>query len=746
MATIASLAVELILDAAEYQSKLQKAAGETEGFADKLKGLGSKITGAGKAMTVGMTLPLAALGTAAIMAGSDLDESLNKVSVVFGNSAGDIEAWSSTAAKSFGLSQQQALEAAGTFGNLFTSMEIGQKESAGMSKGLVALAADLASFNNIDPTVALEKLRAGIVGEVEPLRALGVNLTMAATKAKAMEMGLADTTEALTQADLTQARYALILEQTANAQGDFARTSDGLANSTRIVKAQIADQAAILGTQLLPIGLKVVTFLRELLDRFSNLSPAMRTVIVVVGGIAAAIGPLLIVVGSLVGALGTILPVIGAVVGVLSGPVLLVIAAVVAAVALLAAAWKNNWGGIQEKTMAVIDFIKGVIQSGLAAVQAFWDRHGAAIMEAAETAWNFIRGIIDQYLGVIKSIFAAFKAAFEGDWRTFGEKLREAWNRYWELIAGIIRTIGPRILTLLATLITNIIAKFQNTDWKQVGLDIVRGIGNGIAAMASWLAQKAIDVARAAYEAAKGFLGIDSPSKKGIFLGASFVKGIVKGIEKAAPELKLTMLDVAEAVLDIGGKFAGHAAGFAQVYDREVLEPLRERVKEAEGIVKTFSLSPSQRSMASEAALRFEVSANNLLDDAKKKLIAKETLLLRIEEKRKKLNFLSEQLNLVKTLASAGLDAKKVLAGIPLGINASAKDLLKATEAAMDALINQADKSLAALGPQSAFPSGVSAGGNTEVVHQHYHLNVESGRSMEAVVQDFDMMRALANG
>ena len=109
-----------------------------------------------------------------------------------------------------------------------------------MSQGLVQLAADLASFNNIGVDEALLKLQSGLVGETEPLRALGVNLNAAAVQAEALKMGLAANVETLTAADMAQARYALILQQTTTAQGDLARTSDGWANQNRILQATLA--------------------------------------------------------------------------------------------------------------------------------------------------------------------------------------------------------------------------------------------------------------------------------------------------------------------------------------------------------------------------------------------------------------------------------------------------------------------------------------------------------------------------
>ncbi len=206
----------------------------------------------------------------AIAAGSDLAESQNKMKVVFGEAATSIEQWASGSASALAMTKQAALESVATFGNLFTSMGIGQKPAADMSQRLVELAADLASFNNLDPTVALEKLRSGIVGETEPLRALGVNLTAAAVTAKALEMGLAATADALTPANLAMARYELILEQTTAAQGDMARTSGGWANQQRILTAEMEDLKAKIGEQLLPV---LTPFLEKLTTFVDQIAP-----------------------------------------------------------------------------------------------------------------------------------------------------------------------------------------------------------------------------------------------------------------------------------------------------------------------------------------------------------------------------------------------------------------------------------------------------------------------------------------
>lgn len=221
-------------------------------------------------------------------AASDLNETVSKSTVVFGKNAAAVQSWAKTSATSFGMSQNAALGAASSYGNLFVSLGLAADKSAVMSTKLVELAGDLASFNNIDPTVALDALRSGLVGETEPLRALGVNMNDATLRAQALKMGLDATTATLSPAVKAQAAYALILEQTTTAQGDFARTSDGLANQQRILNAQWADAEAALGQALLPAATDGVKVLNDMLGIFNALPTPVKTVTVGVLALGAA--------------------------------------------------------------------------------------------------------------------------------------------------------------------------------------------------------------------------------------------------------------------------------------------------------------------------------------------------------------------------------------------------------------------------------------------------------------------------
>jgi hypothetical protein len=236
-------------------------------------------------------------------------------------------------------------------------------------------------------------------------------------------------------------------------------------------------------------------------------------------------------------------------------PVIAVMALVGAAAYLLYEMWTNNWGGIQEKTAAVIDFVKNVISTALAAIKAWWAEHGETIMATVQAMWNTVKNIFETVTGVILGIFQFFKAQFqilmsafrsaaEGDWHSFGEKLRVIWDNIWEKIKEIFSKAWDWFKTAMAGLVKTIIDFFKNTDWGKVGTDIIKGIANGITGAVKFVVDAAKAAAKAAFDAAKGFLGIDSPSKLFMGIGENVSQGFAKGIENnlRLPEMAINKM------------------------------------------------------------------------------------------------------------------------------------------------------------------------------------------------------------
>ena len=227
-------------------------------------------------------------GKAAVGVASDLNEVQNVVDTTFGSGASKINEWAKNAAEAFGESELQAKQFTSTLGAMFKSMGVAQAPMEEMSMSLAGLAGDMASFYNLDPTEAFEKLRSGISGETEPLKQLGINMSVVNLEAFAMANGITKSYQEMAQAEQATLRYQYIMSATADAQGDFADTSDSFANQQRILKLEIESLAAEIGQDLLPIALELVEAARDTIEWIQENKDALEALTVSVG--AAVVG------------------------------------------------------------------------------------------------------------------------------------------------------------------------------------------------------------------------------------------------------------------------------------------------------------------------------------------------------------------------------------------------------------------------------------------------------------------------
>lgn len=227
----------------------------------------------------------------AIDAASNLNEVVNKSEVVFGKSGKTVVEWSKGLAASFGLSSREALEAASQFGNMLVPMGYTRKEAAKMSTQMVELAGDMASFNNASPEETLAAIQSGIAGQSEPLRKYGVFLDQTRIKNQALAMGLYSGKGALDAQAKAAATMQIILKDTADTQGDFARTSDSAANQARIQAAETENLSAALGQGLLPYYQAG----QKLLISFTRATAAHTGVVKVLVGIVAGLSAAILV-------------------------------------------------------------------------------------------------------------------------------------------------------------------------------------------------------------------------------------------------------------------------------------------------------------------------------------------------------------------------------------------------------------------------------------------------------------------
>ena len=227
---------------------------------------------------------LANLGKSAIGFGSDITEIENVVDVSFGSMADEAYKFASTAKEQFGLSELAAKQYSGTMMAMMKSSGVAQDAASKMSISLAGLAGDIASFYNIDTDTAFQKIRSGISGEIEPLRQLGINLSVANMEAYALSRGITTSYNAMSQAEKVALRYNYLMSVTGDVQGDFVRTSGTWANQFRLLTLNFQSLSAVIGQGLIAGILPAIQALNALMSKLMQAANVFRNFMYVLMG------------------------------------------------------------------------------------------------------------------------------------------------------------------------------------------------------------------------------------------------------------------------------------------------------------------------------------------------------------------------------------------------------------------------------------------------------------------------------
>ena len=398
------LRFEIGADLKPLERALNEASGKIKKFADdnreKFETFGKSMVNIGNQFKF-VSLAALGLGAASIKMASDFEESMNKVDVAFGHSANVVKEFAKTSLEMFGISEGTALDMAALFGDMATSMGLPQQQAALMSKELVGLAGDLASFKNIGIAQATTALNGVFTGETESLKMLGIVMTEANLQQFAYAEGISKTVQQMTQAEKVQLRYNYILNNTKNAQGDFARTGGGAANQMRVFTERLKEISTQLGSILLPYFTKLITYVNGLVKGFQEMNPIVQKVVVVVGLLVAAFAPLMVIVGSII----SFLPQIIAGFAALTGPIGLIVLGVVA----LTAAVVANWGTVKQWAQDVINYFIKLYN------ESFVFRMGIEyLMFSFKNLYEVVKFVVVSIYNVITTVFKNIYEAIKG--------------------------------------------------------------------------------------------------------------------------------------------------------------------------------------------------------------------------------------------------------------------------------------------------------------------------------------------
>lgn len=416
--------------------------------AGKVGNSASKVSGA----MLPATLAIVGLGAASEKLGSDLIESTNKVDVAFGKNAKGVETWSETTLDSFGIAKGTAMDMSSAYGDMATSMGLPTDKAAVMSEKLTGLAGDLASFKNIGIGEANTALSSVFTGETESLKKLGIVMTQANLQDFASSQGIKTKIADMNQAEQTQLRYNFVLDKTKSAQGDFARTSDGAANSTRVATESLKEAGETIGVMLAPIVAKAAQYISGLAKEFGGLSESTQKIILIVLAVIAAISPLAGLIQGItiiVGALTTALTFL------MDNPIVLIIAGIVIAIGLLVAGfmylwnncegfrdfWISLWDGIKSVTSTVVGTVIGFFTSTLPSAfntfKSFMMQWGPLIL-AVFVPFIGIPLLITQHWTEIKAFFGTLLSGLISNFSAWGDDIKTFFSGLW---VGIKSTV-----------------------------------------------------------------------------------------------------------------------------------------------------------------------------------------------------------------------------------------------------------------------------------------------------------------
>jgi hypothetical protein len=296
--------------------------------------------------------------------GSDAVELENVVVETFGSMAKEINAWADDIAAPMNRSNYQMREFAGMMGAMVIPIMRNKELATDMSKDLAELAVDMASFWNVADEETFNAIRSGLIGQIRPLQRFGISMTVASLQAFALEKGIKKSVQAMTESEKMHLRYQYLLEYTAIQQGDAARNADTYANILKGLDGDVRNTAEGFGLLMQPLGIELIRNLRDGVKWLGNLDDEVKMTIIRWGTFGTALLGGIAVFGIVTKAIAGFvkgLMLAGTAISLLTSPLVIKFALISTGIALVAHAWDENLGGIQDKTKSVVETVQGYL-------------------------------------------------------------------------------------------------------------------------------------------------------------------------------------------------------------------------------------------------------------------------------------------------------------------------------------------------------------------------------------------------
>ena len=569
---------------------------------------GSAGMGIGKALVAGVIgLGIGKMITGylggAITNASDLNETINKSNTIFGANAAEMERWGSGAVRNLGLSKGAALTAASGFGDMFSQIGFTSGAAADMSRQVVQMSADLGSFSNLDTADVADRMSAAFRGEYDSLQAVIPNINAARVESEAMAATGKKTAKELTAQEKATAVLAIVQKDGARAMGDFAKTSDGYANSQKIAAAQAEELSTKVGGLLLPAMNGVMGFVNDtvlpglssMVDWLGQNRGEFEEVASVAGGI---LGPIFETIGDIltnnivpaftaVGGwiagnigylttLGTVLGIMAVGFGLVAGAVgifnavlalspvtwiILGIVALTAAVVALAMNWDTVVAWITTVWGGFIGWITDLGNSFLGWWNGLWGAVGAWITNTWNGFVGFVRDLFWGYISWAYGVGNGFLGWWNGLWSAVGNFIKSTWNGF----VGFVRGLFQGYVSWLMG-VGNGVRSWWSGLWSAVG-SFLSSAWSGMVNTAKNYVNVLFNSVVSLKDKILGFFG----GAAGWLLGAgrNIIEGLGRGITNALSGLLSTVRNIAGSIVNTAKSALGiHSP--SRVFEEEV--------------------------------------------------------------------------------------------------------------------------------------------------------------------------------
>lgn len=377
-----------------FETQLKNTGSSVEELGKKMQAASEKLDKTGKTLTKTVSAPIAIAGAAAFKMAADMQDAIGATEQIFGNAANTVKDWAKNLEGYYGIAESEALEYANMMGSMLQNIGgLTEQEAANQAQTLIKLAGDLTAMYGGTTADAVRALTGALKGNNTMLDNYGMAVNDAMVKTKAYEMGLYSGTGQMTLAAKQAATLALIMEQSGAAQGQAAREADGASGVMRAFATETKNLATAFKDILLPAITPIIKRAGEIVKWVKDLSPAVKTAIVVVLGVVAAIGPLLLILAKLITAVKTITPIFAALNAVMAanpiGAVVLAVAGLVTAGILL---WKN-WDKVKEGLLDIWDAIVYGVQQAISYLKTLLFGYIKLWIDAINVVGQYIPGL-----------------------------------------------------------------------------------------------------------------------------------------------------------------------------------------------------------------------------------------------------------------------------------------------------------------------------------------------------------------